>query len=265
MDTTQSTAPEFPTAFFGTRNSVKRKVGAQARAWADAYESTGAFTRMPVSSVATGETVFLKEVSDFSWSKPAWRLYSRASLTEQILRRRNYKESDQVAQAFESFTVDSPWGALGAAVDHFFPNTIEVVTARICGVLHHWEALETLRYVDHKTEPVSLSEVMASHFSVTFRMWLPERTANVRDELEASVAAMRRASPAEQMERVVEMLGLLALENRHVKNRTLLSDPTRLRALVSELPPEELEGMATGSFLLLRRLYIFDESISESR
>ena len=102
------TVLEFPAMLYGSATAIRRKVRAEGQWWAREYLKTGAFPQpRQMRQVPPGE-VLVMHSAEFDSTRPRWRIYQFTGVFMGL--------NEGVQEAFESFCLNTPWGALYHAV-----------------------------------------------------------------------------------------------------------------------------------------------------
>jgi hypothetical protein len=230
--------------------------------WANQHVRANTFPTPATKRIPAGTVVRTNDVTDFKPDVPQWRVYFTRLLAEAVNDALGWQNYTQVNADFETFTLQFPWGALDAAVEHVFPNSIAKVSQRIQAVLSFWMPLGLLRYVDTNLNPINLAQLMGNHYGSLLEMWLDRRSNDIRTDLQRAVDVMQDSRHEVVRDKIIALLSLLARKDRRIRNRERLIDPVWLDQEVSKLEPATFESMATGYVPdLLRNLLIMDELI----
>lgn len=131
-----------------------------------------------------------------------WYLQLEIELTAKLSREACFA----FRRAFVKSVTRSAWGAISAAAINHLLNSVELTVPRIEGVLRHWDALDTLRYIDFGERPISLTQFMTYHFHGNVAMWVDQPTGELRTDLATAITQMRKASDEEVYQRLVKRL-----------------------------------------------------------
>ncbi len=247
----------FPAFMYGDKTTCRRKMKAEAKRWAKAYTEGRPFPEPKLIPIPPGSVVFIDEGysnwvgGGYSMIAPnvvnvsanpkgeglniQWRAYLLRDLlyeAELIPKLRH-----EACLAFRHAVVTRfwrfPWAAISATSIGVL-NSIEFTTPRIEGVLQHWDALDTLRYIDFGERPISLTEFMTYQFHGNVAMWVDQPTGSIRTDLETAITQMRKASPDEVYRRVVKRLRDCVDTEDELKHREWLKLPGTLEMGLEE-------------------------------
>lgn len=257
MNATMDSHVEFPGFLYGPFSSLHRRTLGEARRWAEAYRQTGGFPLPSTEPVPDAAVVYAHEATDLLRKVPQWRSYFVSRLCDAVLAKLGWNEHVTVAQEFETHVLQTPWGALDAAVTRAAPFSVGSVTRRIDSLLRFWEPLDTLRYVGPMgAAPVPLAELAGFCYAGPLGMWRDRPPGEVRQDLRAAVDAMNAAGPGERQDRLVRVLAGLAGAEERLREEPRLTDPGWLREQVRQLPDAERDELYPGQeSRLLRVLY----------
>ena len=164
--------------------------------------------------------------------------------------------------AFESFCLGTPWGALEYTVSPSPPRSAERVANRLASVLRFWDVLQGPRYAFWPGRQYTLEELMEDIYGKTLEAWCPGGPASVREHLALAVERMARATRQECEEAVLRMIPVLVEANTEFKHREVLSDPDFLRERLSALPLERFEDFSSAiKYGLSGQLYAWDREL----
>jgi hypothetical protein len=249
MTTLPTTPPPllFPAFLFGDRTTCQRKMKAEAKKWGKRYAEKGDFPEPALVPIPPGSIVFWANsavelmwshdstADDPEWAKvasrlgpkvPRWHLYVFSSMRWEIPTQDDRRPTRRgMYDAFDAFACRYPWGAACVAMMHSVPNTIPVVTRRVEALLSFWEQLDTLRYMDHRLRPVSLTDLIAFEYQGEIAMWVDQPTGNVRADLRTAIEQMGRASEDEIRARLMRRLYALIDTERELNHREWLKTP----------------------------------------
>ncbi len=243
----------FPAFMYGDKTTCRRKMKAEAKKWAKCYGEGRPFPEPKLIPIPPGSVVFIDEGysnwvgGGYSMIAPnvvnvsanpkgeglniQWRAYLLRDLlyeAELIPKLRH-----EACLAFRHAVVTRfwrfPWAAISATSIGVL-SSIEFTTPRIEGVLQHWDALDTLRYIDFGERPISLTTFMTHNFDGNVAMWVDQPTGNIRIDLATAIAQMRKASDEEVYRRVVKRLGNLADIDKDLKHPEWLKSPGVIEA-----------------------------------
>ena len=265
----------FPAFMYGDRTTCRRRMKAEAKKWAKYYLEGREFPEPKLIPVPPGSVVFTDE-STAHWvaggysfgptpnivtigANPKeqglhiqWRAYLLKDLHHEAGWAPGipHEERFTFRRAFTKFVCRSPWGAISAAaISHLF-NSIELTVPRIEGVLRHWEALDTLRYIDCDERPISLAKFMTENFEGAVAMWVDQPTGNIRTNLQTAIDQMRHASANEIHTRLLERLREYIDIEKSLKNREWLKSPGVIEARLEtnrQFGQDQYDKLTTGA------------------
>jgi hypothetical protein len=135
------------------------------------------------------------------------------------------------------------------------------VSRRFEAVLSFWDLLSTVQYVDLKTTPVPLEDVVRIYADDLFDMWLETRSGEVRVDLGAALARMQSAPEDEIRSRLIaRMLRLVQMESA-IKNKNRLRDHALLEDALAKLEGTQYEGLKAGTNDLITLLCSIDRTL----
>jgi len=275
MATESSTPPPvlFPEFLYGNEAMRVRKMKAEAKKWAKRYAEKGDFPEPALIPIPPGSIVFMNDMAvemmwssdstadDPEWAKvasrlghkvPRWHLYTLQELWLETSSVLNLNDEHTIFKtAFEAFIAKFPWGTVTLSMMRLLFNTIPVVSRRVEALLSFWEQLDTLRYMDHRLRPVSLSDLMAYEYQGEITMWVDQPTGNIRADLRTAIDGMRRASEDEIRARLMRRLHELADTLPRLNHRDWLKTPgvmERELELHASDGREWIDDLTAGSF-----------------
>jgi hypothetical protein len=264
MNTEQSPALEFPAWLYGTKATTRRKVRAESHWWAREYLRTGAFPQpRQMRQVPPGEVLVMHSRVDFDTGDPRWRVHMFLSVFSSLDECVPEEERQRTENAFESFCLGTPWGALYHAVSPPPPRSAERMANRLASVLRFWDVLQGLRYAFWSFDQMyTLDELMDDIYRKTLEAWCPGGPASVREHMALTVERMARATREDCLEAVLRVIPVVLEANTDLKHREVLSDPDFLRERLSALPPERFEDFSSASkYAVNGQLYAWDREL----
>ncbi|HYO72052.1 MAG TPA: hypothetical protein VEU33_38855 [Archangium sp.] len=255
---------EFPAWLSGTLAASRRPARDEGRWWAREYLKTGAFPQpRRMRQVLPGEVLVMHSGADFDRGDPLWRMHMFGEVFMGLEEGVPEEELPRMNDAFESFCLCTPWGALCQAV---FPprlRSAERVANRLAVLLRFWEVLQGPRYAFWSFEQkYTLDELMDDIYRKTLEAWCPAGPAAVREHLALTVERMARATREECEQAVLRVIPFLVDVNTDLKHREALSDPDFLRERLRTLPPEKFEDVSSADkYAVTRQLYIWDREL----
>ena len=265
MTVSQSPVLEFPAMLHGLTGAVLRKVRAKGQGWAREYLKTGAFTQpRQMIQVTPGELLEVSSGAEFDIiPRPRWRVHLFAdvflSLNEGVPR----EERQRMEDAFESFCLSTPWGALYHAVSPPPPRSAERMARRLAALLRFWEVLQGPRYAYRLPDTQhTLGSLVDFIYRETLEAWCPGGPTLVREHLSLTVERMARATREDCMEAVLRVIPVLVRANADLRHREMLSDPGFLRERLDALPPNDFEDVSSAYVYAVNGpLYAWDRAL----
>ncbi|MBK9264243.1 MAG: hypothetical protein IPM54_31130 [Polyangiaceae bacterium] len=155
----------------------------------------------------------------------------------------SHEESFPFRRAFIPHVCKYAWGAISAAIIRsLILNNIELTVPRVEGVLRHWEALDTLKYIDLYQRPISLTDLMVFYYHGHIAMWVDEPTGNIRTDLQTAIDQMRNASEDEIHTRLLARLRALVDIEKDLNHREWLKSPGVIEEAVEAERAERAKG-----------------------
>jgi hypothetical protein len=252
--TTESSAssPEllFPAFIYGEQTPCRRKMKAEALKWAKAFRAGREFPEPKLIPIAPGTIVFTDEgradlvrlgytfipntnrvlIDGQAAKAQTLHLQCRVYLVNGIRYEINLVDLSRDEQwaferAFNAFVCKYPWGAISMAGSGSFFGDIAITLPRIEGILRHWEALDTLKYLGLHNHAISLTEHVLFYFNGEIAMWVDRPTGDVRTDLQRAMEQMRQASADEIYTRLLQRLRELADSDSDLTHRDWLKSP----------------------------------------
>jgi hypothetical protein len=197
--------------------------------------------------VPPGAVIYTDDVTDMARGAEHWRSYFVTRLCNAICGELDWQDYKEVVERFETYALDTPWGALDFAATHYSPNSIERVSNRIQSLLRFWSALDEYVFVGPVgLNPVSLADLIGYHYRGLLEMWPGDKGGDIPSRLDMAVGAMSTAAPDDIRERMIRALIRLAPKEEALKNDPRLQDPAWLSDHLQRLAPERLDDMSTG-------------------
>jgi hypothetical protein len=248
MTTELSPVIEFPEMLYGSIATTRRKVRAAGQWWARAYLETGVFPQpRRMRQVPSGESLVMHSGADFDTPSPRWRMHMFVGVFTSLDECVQEQERQRTEEAFESFCLSTPWGALYHAVSPPPPRSAERMANRFASVLRFWEVLQGLRYAFWSfDQQYTLEELMDDIYRKTLEAWCPGGPASVREHLALTVERMARATREECVEAVLRVIPGLVEGDRDLNHHEVLRDPDFLRERLSVLPPKRFESISSA-------------------
>ena len=214
MTSSQLPVLEFPAMFRGYRGAVRRDVRVQGQGWVREYLETGGFTQpRRMLQVPPGEVLMLDPVADPNLiPRPGWRLYMLCEASRSLNGGVPKEERQRIKEAFESFCLNSPWGALDSIVSRPTTSGVERMARRLAALLRFWDVLQGPRYgyvpsatrtfadLSGPANPRTLAEIIVYIYGMTLEAWCPGGPASMDGQLSSMVWRMAGAPPEMTLE-----------------------------------------------------------------
>lgn len=246
MTMSHSSVLEFPAMLHGLPATVLHEVKAQGQKWAQDFLQTGTFTPPDrMLSVATGSLLEMQSGAVFDGTPHArWRVHLLDDVFLHLHEGVPSQDRPLVWEAFESFCLNTPWGALFLAVAPYPPRSAKHTARRLGALLRDWETLENFRYAIWLAREDTLEELMRHIHRETLNAWCPGGPASMREHMALVVERMSRATREECVEAVLRVAPVLVAANTGLGHRAVLGDPDFLREQLAMLPPEDFEDLS---------------------
>ncbi len=258
---------EFPDMLHGLTGAVLRKVRVKGSDWAREYLKTGDFTQpRRMRQVLPGQLLEVRSGILFDSEPHArWRMHLFSdvflSLEEGIPKEQHRKMQD----AFESFCLSTPWGALYHAVSPPPLRSAQRMAQRLAALLRFWDVLQGARYAYWHDRQYTLDELVEDIYGRTLEAWCPGSQTSVREHLELAVERMARATREDCLKAVLRVIPRMVEANVHLKHRERLLDPIFLRERLAELSPDDFEDLSSAyCFTVSGALYTWDRQLGAS-
>ncbi|HYO69907.1 MAG TPA: hypothetical protein VEU33_27910 [Archangium sp.] len=248
MTPEQPSVLEFPAWLYGTTAAIRRKARAEGRWWAREYLKTAAFPQpRQMRQVPPGEVLVMHSgAEDFDWFRPRWRMHMFGDVFMDLNEGVPKEERQRMRDAFESFCLSTPWGALYHAVSPPPLRSAERMANRLASVLRFWEVLQGPRYAFWPGRKDTLEALMADIYRKTLEAWCPGGPASVREHMALTVERMARATREDCLEAVLRMIPVLVEVDTDLKHREVLGDLDFLRERLALLPPKDFEDFSSA-------------------
>jgi hypothetical protein len=249
MTVSQSLVLEFPAMLHGQIGTIRREVRAKGQGWAREYLKTGGFTpprrMLPVASC---EPLVMHSAAEFEFmNRPSWRIHMFIDVFMNLNDSVPKEERQRMEDAFESFCLSTPWGALYHAVSPPPPRSAERMARRLAALLRFWDVLQGLRYAYRVPDTHhALDDLMHSIYRKTLEAWCPEGPASVREHMALTVERMSRATREDCMEALLRMIPVLVEADAEFKHREVLSDSDFLRERLATLSTKDFENLSSA-------------------
>jgi hypothetical protein len=248
MTPEQSPVLEFPAWLYDTTAAIRRKVRAEGRWWAREYLKTGAFPQpRQMRQVQPGEVLVMHSgAEDFDWNRPRWRVHMFGGVFMDLNEGVPEEERQRTRDAFESFCLGTPWGALYHVVSPPPLRSAERMANRLASLLRFWDVLQGPRYAFWPGRKYTLEELMEDIYRKTLEAWCPGGPASVREHLALTVERMARAAREDCEEAVLRLMPVLVKGDTDLKHHKVLSDPDFLRERLCALPPKDFDDLSSA-------------------
>jgi hypothetical protein len=248
MITQQPPALKFPAMLHGSIPNIRRKVRAEGQWWAREYLEAGTFPQpRQMRQVPPAEVLVMHSGADFDSARPRWRVNLFVEVFIGLNEGVQKEERQRMRDAFESFCLSTPWGALYHAVSPPPLRSAERMANRLASVLRFWDVLQGLRYAFWSfDQKYTLDDLMDDIYRKTLDAWCPRGPISVREHLALTVERMSRATREDCLEAVLRVIPGLVEVDPHLKHREVLSDPNFLRERLSALPPKKFEDFSSA-------------------
>ena len=240
---------ELPAWLYDTTAAILRKARVEGRWWAREYRKTGAFPQpRQMRQVPPGEVLVMHSGAEgFDWNHPRWRMHLFGEIFMDLNECVPKEERQRMEEAFESFCLRTPWGALYHAVSPPPPHCAERMANRLASLLRFWEVLQSPRYAFWSfDQKYTLDELMDDIYRKTLEAWCPGGPASIREHLALTVERMARTTREESLEAVLRVMPAVAEMDTDLKHREELRDPGFLRERLSALPPKKFQDLSSA-------------------
>ncbi|ATB33157.1 hypothetical protein [Melittangium boletus] len=245
----QSPVLEFPAMLHGPISAIRREVRAKSQGWAREYRKTGGFTQpRRMLQVSPGEPLVMHSAAEFEFMcRSSWRIHMFIDVFMNLEEGVPKEERQRMEEAFESFCLGTPWGALYHAVSPPPLRSSERMASRLAALLRFWDVLQGPRYAYRVPDTHhTLDALMEYIYRETLEAWCPGGPASVREHMALTVARMARATREDCMQAVLRVIPVVVRANADLKHREELSDPGFLRERLAALPPEDFEDVSSA-------------------
>jgi len=263
MTTEQSPVLEFPAMLHGSTAAIRRKVRAEGHRWAREYLETGAFPQpRQLRQVLPGEVLVMHSGAELDLGSTRWWMHMFVDVFMVMNEDVPEEEYQRTRDAFESFCLSTPWGALYHAVSPPPSRSAERMANRLAAALRFWEVLQGPRYAFRFGKKYTLEELMEDIYRKTLEAWCPGGPASVREHLTLTVERMARANREECLEAVLRVIPAMVEVDTSLKHREVLSDPDFLRERLSALPQKKFESLSSAyTYAVTGQLYAWDREL----
>ena len=238
---------ELPAWLHGTTAAILREVRAEGHKWAREYLETGAFSQpRQMRPVSPGEVLVVRSAAEFDLGRTRWWVHMFLGVFSSLDECVPEQERQRTEEAFESFCLSTPWGALYHAVSPPPPRGAVRMANRLASLLRFWEVLQGPRYAFWPGRKYTLEELVEEIYRKTLEAWCPGGPASVREHLTLAVERMARATRQECEEAVLRVIPVVVEMDTDLKHRDVLSDPDFLRERLRALPPKKFEAFSSA-------------------
>ncbi|HEX5749067.1 MAG TPA: hypothetical protein VFZ09_22690 [Archangium sp.] len=268
MTSEQAPVLEFPAWLYGTTAAILRKARTEGRWWAREYLETGAFPQpRRMRPVSPGEVLVMHAgAEDFDWAHPRWRVHLFAEVSTHLDEGVQKEKRQRMEGVFESFCLNTPWGALHHAVSPPPPWSAARMANRLASLLRFWEVLQAPRYALWSGKKYTLEELMEDLWRKTLEAWCPGGPLAVREHLALTVERMAHATREECQEAVLRLIPVLVEGDNDLKHPEVLRDPGFLRERLRALPPEKFEDVSSAEkYSVAAQLSAWDRALEQAR
>lgn len=239
---------ELPAMLHGLQRTILREVRAKGRQWAREYLKTGRFTPpQHMLQLAPGELLVLHPGADSNLvPQPRWRVHLFADVFSFLSEGVPQEERQRLEEAFESFCLGTPWGALYHCVAPPPPRSAERMAGRLAALLRFWDELQVARFAFWFERPYTLAELVEDIYGKTLEAWCPGGPASVREHLALTVGRMSQATREESMEALLRVIPALVEVDTGFEHRETLGDPGFLSVHLRALSPRDFEDISSA-------------------
>ncbi|QRN97567.1 hypothetical protein JRI60_00275 [Archangium violaceum] len=238
---------EFPAWLYGTTAAILRKVRAEGRWWAREYLKTGAFPQpRQMRQVPPGAVLVMHSGAELDLGSTRWWVHLFAEVFMGLDEGVPEEAHQRMRDAFESFCLSTPWGALCHVVSPPPPRSAERMANRLASLLRFWDVLQGPRYAFWFGRKYTLEELMEDIYRKTLEAWCPGGPASVREHMALTVERMSRATREDCLEAVLRVIPVLVEVDTEFKHREVLSDAGFLRERLSALSPKDFEDFSSA-------------------
>lgn len=246
MSVPPSARLELPAMLHGHPGDIRRALRSQGKAWAREYLKKGVFTP-PRSMLQVPPDELLEMRSGLLFDDiPRWRIHMFSNVFMSLNEHAPREQCARMEEAFESFCLTTPWGALYHAVTPPPLRSAERMARRLAALLRCWDVLQGPRYVFWPLRQDTLEELMERLYRKTLEAWCPHGSASVREHLALVVERMTRATREDCMQAVLRLMPVLVAEDTQFKHREALGDPGFLRERLSTLAAKDFEDVSSA-------------------
>ncbi len=249
----------------GFTEDVIHEVEAQSQRWAWEYRETGAFTQPTrMRQVAPGEIMELTSGSLFDVIPRArWRIQIFADTLWGLIQGVPQEQDERMEAVFESFCLNTPWGALHQAVNPTSPRSAERMARRFTALMRFWDVLQGPRYAYSADDTLhTLDSLMARIYHETMEAWCPGGPASVREHLALTVERMTHATREDCLQAILRVIPFVVRTNTDLKHPEVLVDPGFLRESLASLGPKDWEDASSADVYAVNGLlYDWDRAL----
>ncbi|HZH79546.1 MAG TPA: hypothetical protein VEY88_26225 [Archangium sp.] len=251
MTAEHSPVLEFPAMLHGSTATILRKVRAEGQWWAREYLQTGVFAQpRRMRQVAPGEVLVMHAGAELGTPHSCWRMHLLGEVIVGLIEgvpEEARPRMEEAFEAFEAFSLSTPWGALYLVVPPSPQESAGQVANRLASLLRFWDLLQGLRYKFWSFEQAcTLEELMEDIYRESMGVWCPGGPASVRERMALMMERMARATREECLEAVLRVMPAVVETDPALKHCERLRDPAFLRERLHALPPEKFESLSSA-------------------
>jgi hypothetical protein len=268
MSVPPSPVLEFPAMLHGQIGAIRREVRAKGQGWAREYLKTGAFTQpRRMIQVPPGEPLVMHSAAEFEFMcRSSWRIHMFIDVFMSLNDGIPKEERQRMEEAFESFCLSTPWGALYHAVSPPPPRSAERMARRLAALLRFWDVLQGPRYAYRVPDTHhTLDDLMDYIYRKTLDAWCPGGPASVREHMALTVERMSLATREDCIEAVLRVMPVLVEVDAEFKHREVLSDQGFLRERLAALSPRDFENVSSAyTYTVTMQLAAWDRALGRN-
>ncbi|MBM7119422.1 hypothetical protein [Archangium primigenium] len=257
---------EFPAMLHGHLGAIRRDVRAQGKAWAREYLKTGGFTQPKrMIQVPPGGLLLMHSGAEFDINPhERWRPHLLHGVFPSMNDGVPDEASSLMEEAFETFCLSTPWGALDHAVAPLPLRSAHRMARRLAALLRFWDVLRLPRYAYRVADTHhTLDELIAYLYRETMDAWCPGGPASVREHLTLMVERMARATREDCLEALLRLIPILVKMDTGLRHREQLSDPRVLRERLLALPTADFDDVSSGNkYTVATQLSAWDRALA---
>lgn len=264
MENARTALLRMPAFLYGREEEIAAEAAREAERCAEQYRREGSLP-LPqgLVEVPAGEVVVVRDVVDFGWGQPRWRLYHLSKVRSGLWEDPPRKDSHLLSELLETLYLGTPWGALYSMLAHRAPQSAEREASRLRAVLRFWEPLQSVRYLyDSPSDPLSWEALLRKECDWVLTAWSPEEGGSLRERLERGAQQMARATREECVEAILRQVPSALAAANPLTHREAFADLELWRERLAAMEPESfLEISSAWTSLLLRKIYRWDKQV----